>query len=360
MHNEIVNLGCFVEITSTRLLRQMASPRPSKKMKLEDIPPALVSLYMPDSNDGGCDVVIIVQGKRFEAHKRILSAASPVFKVMLTSGMQESVSKEIVLKSVKANSFQLILKFMYTGQIKIDQEECCLDILHFAHQYEMNLLLNIAEIRLIEYTTTASEKIVIERLFLADELLLKDLANASEKRIGQHFLKFHGTHEFQYLPFPIVNQILKSDYILRVSELDVVQAIIGWATNSVSKQGSNTQRYCPWRLLEARHLLQHVNIEAMKVCEMKLLSQLPGVRLFPDLLTDLLSKGNFNGGIDDEYTRLVRKRYEARLIPKRLTIVFEIRANELNGVGYMHNHTFNARSNLSRGLHQLPLYSCSD
>jgi len=147
MHNEIVNLGCFVEITSTRLLRQMASPRPSKKMKLEDIPPALVS----------------------------------------------------------------------------DQEECCLDILHFAHQYEMNLLLNIAEIRLIEYTTTASEKIVIERLFLADELLLKDLANASEKRIGQHFLKIIFS---EFLSLTLYKLLLDGQLILSQSRAAIPNGIV--------------------------------------------------------------------------------------------------------------------------------------
>jgi len=74
------------------------APRPSKKQRLEGIPYPFASLLLPSPTEGP-DVVIEIEGERFEVHEAILSAASPVLKVMLTSGMRESVSKTIVLDS---------------------------------------------------------------------------------------------------------------------------------------------------------------------------------------------------------------------------------------------------------------------
>jgi len=315
----------------------MAAPSPSKKMKQGTTVLPFVSLFATYSDEGSCDVVIVVEGKRFEAHRCIISAASTVFKIMITNGMQESVSKEIVLKSVKKENWELILKFMYTGKVEIENEESCLDILHFAHQYEMNLLLNMAEIQLIEYTSTDSEKTAIESLLLAEKLGLLELAGASVKNIGQCFIMIYNTQEFQNLPFRMIHLILNSEYLLTVSKIDIVEAIIRWATNSLSKKDVNIW-FPPLRILEARQLLRSVKISELSTSELKVLSHFPGVGLFPEFLGNLIKKGNLVThktpfqevrGIAAGQERLVSKRYDNPSVSNRTTLLLIIQIKEM-------------------------------
>ena len=65
--------------------------------------------------DGRCsDVRFMVQDEVLHAHSAILCARSEVFSKQLTTGMQESVSKVIVLEDCDVNTFKAFLQFLYT------------------------------------------------------------------------------------------------------------------------------------------------------------------------------------------------------------------------------------------------------
>ena len=61
-----------------------------------------------------CDVTIIVGGQRFLAHKAVLSSASDYFRIMFSSGFQESTMSEVTILG-NGDSFAQILDFLYTG-----------------------------------------------------------------------------------------------------------------------------------------------------------------------------------------------------------------------------------------------------
>lgn len=63
-----------------------------------------------------CDVTLVVQGKRFAAHRAVLAAASHVFRLMFTNRMKESVSPEVELRSVEPEILELLLEYIYTSQ----------------------------------------------------------------------------------------------------------------------------------------------------------------------------------------------------------------------------------------------------
>lgn len=75
-------------------------------------------LRLTRDNNILCDVTIIVKGRRFQCHKVILSMFSGFFKSMFTSGMKECHESESELKSVNAETFEIILKYLYTGVLK--------------------------------------------------------------------------------------------------------------------------------------------------------------------------------------------------------------------------------------------------
>ena len=86
-----------------------------------------------------CDVVLKINGRRYFAHKAVLSASSPYFRSMFTSQMRETSCSEVDLtQSVSLHSdndsaFKQILEFMYSGdlEIKVENAEDILRISDF-------------------------------------------------------------------------------------------------------------------------------------------------------------------------------------------------------------------------------------
>ena len=78
-----------------------------------------------------CDVTIIVDGKRFPAHKNVLASGSSYFFAMFTGSMVESKSQEITLQSLSPDIFDQILEYFYEGTLTIDMNSVA-DILHAA------------------------------------------------------------------------------------------------------------------------------------------------------------------------------------------------------------------------------------
>ena len=65
--------------------------------------------------EGTCsDVTFRVQGEVIQAHSQVLCARSEVFKKQLGAGMQESVSKTIVIEDCDITTFKSFLQFLYT------------------------------------------------------------------------------------------------------------------------------------------------------------------------------------------------------------------------------------------------------
>jgi len=63
------------------------------------------------------DVLFSVQGEEIDAHSQVLCARSEVLKKQLNSGMQESVSKVIIVEDCNVATFKSFLRFIYTDKL---------------------------------------------------------------------------------------------------------------------------------------------------------------------------------------------------------------------------------------------------
>ncbi|CAE7253634.1 XRN1 [Symbiodinium sp. CCMP2592] len=63
------------------------------------------------------DVLFSVQGEEIHAHSQVLCARSEVLKKQLNSGMQESVSKMIMVEDCNVATFKSFLRFLYTDKL---------------------------------------------------------------------------------------------------------------------------------------------------------------------------------------------------------------------------------------------------
>jgi DNA-binding beta-propeller fold protein YncE len=72
---------------------------------------------------GLADVVLVVEGERFPAHRNVLAARSEYFRGLLLSGMQEGRAgaggalQEIEVGEVSAGAFRVVLRYLYTGEV---------------------------------------------------------------------------------------------------------------------------------------------------------------------------------------------------------------------------------------------------
>ena len=102
----------------------------------------LVSNLWHSREDG--DFVFTVSGGTLRAHSCILSAASPVFKAMLQSGMTEGLSLSVNIDAEPAELLAM-LRFIYTGELDSTPQQLP-GVLALAHRYEvLNLIPPVCE-----------------------------------------------------------------------------------------------------------------------------------------------------------------------------------------------------------------------
>ncbi|CAL4942742.1 unnamed protein product [Urochloa decumbens] len=90
--------------------------------------PVMGSIPVPDSDIGkhlgtlldstdGADVSFTIDGETFHAHRAVLAARSPVFKVELLGSMAEATMSSITLHDITPATFRVMLRFMYTDAL---------------------------------------------------------------------------------------------------------------------------------------------------------------------------------------------------------------------------------------------------
>ena len=75
-----------------------------------------------NSDQSFCDVIFVTMDqKEFPVHKVVLASCSPYFKALFNR-FEESNQKRIVLKNVDSKTLSLLLDYVYSSKIKVDEE----------------------------------------------------------------------------------------------------------------------------------------------------------------------------------------------------------------------------------------------
>ncbi|KAM6990203.1 kelch-like protein 40a [Tautogolabrus adspersus] len=93
-------------------------------------------------NDKFVDCVLKIQDKEFPCHRLVLAASSPFFKAMFLSDLEESKKREIVLKDVEPGVMGMILRYLYTSDISLTEQNVQ-DIFMVANMYQIPSIFSV-------------------------------------------------------------------------------------------------------------------------------------------------------------------------------------------------------------------------
>ncbi|XP_034742999.1 kelch-like protein 40a [Etheostoma cragini] len=93
-------------------------------------------------NDKFVDCVLKIQDEKFPCHRLVLAASSPFFKAMLLSDLEESKKREIVLKDVEPGVMGMILRYLYTSDINLTEQNVQ-DIFIVANMYQIPSIFSV-------------------------------------------------------------------------------------------------------------------------------------------------------------------------------------------------------------------------
>lgn len=180
-----------------------------------------------------CDVVLVVGGLRFPAHRAVLAAASRVFKAMFTNRMKEKNAQEIVLSSVDPKSWRMALQYIYTAQVDIDNEETALLLLGSARMYQLETLERFVEKFLISRLKVSN---CFELLGHAEQYDLEELQKACKCTMEDRFEAVALSPAFTQCPLELLEELISSGDLVIRSEMYVFEAITRWITSDEKRR----------------------------------------------------------------------------------------------------------------------------
>ena len=80
-------------------------------------------LNMQRKQDHLCDITLVTKDdKEFEAHRNVLSAATPFFHKLLHSDMKENRDGIARFEEISGSIMEDVLEFIYTGRVEVIQD----------------------------------------------------------------------------------------------------------------------------------------------------------------------------------------------------------------------------------------------
>jgi hypothetical protein len=115
------------------------------------------------------DVTFIVEGQRVPALKDVLAVKSEVFRAMFWGDFVESSDKEVVIKDTTHEAFKVMIRFLYTDQLVLNNEndwKLIGDVIALADRHELNRLMARVSAHLKTRITADNLEFVAKTAFL--------------------------------------------------------------------------------------------------------------------------------------------------------------------------------------------------
>lgn len=154
------------DVLTAKLQVQVRPSVETKGTKACVVPPPRLgdNLLLLLDNDVASDCTFKVQGETIRAHSQIISAGSSVLQRLFSSGMRESMSKEVIIDDCEPAIFKAFLRHVYSDNFTsveglISNEtgtkmSMLQSLLALSHKYQVTRLQIWCECQLIELIST--------------------------------------------------------------------------------------------------------------------------------------------------------------------------------------------------------------
>ncbi|XP_068704987.1 kelch-like protein diablo [Montipora foliosa] len=179
-----------------------------------------------------CDVVLVVEDRRFSAHKVVLAASSPVFKASFTSELTQEKAvdgfEEVPVPDFDPCTVEELLNFVYTGEAGLTEQNA-LELLVAADYYDISNLKELCAEFLSIYLSP-SNCLWIQTI--AERYRHKTLHEAATDFICDNLSSIWETEEYLKMNFAEVKELFLSDERLAIKtqkgEEEVFNGLTAW------------------------------------------------------------------------------------------------------------------------------------
>jgi len=188
-------------------------------------------------NDLYSDVTLVVEGQALKAHRAILAVKSEYFRSLLTSGMKESHSKEVVLNETPIRGFRPLLRYIYTGRMSVSSQdlEVILEVVGLANKYCFTDLEKRIWDQLDSSLTVERVCRVLETALLYKNEKNEELIKASYTFLDKNSEEVLEHPSFLKLPQHLVTDIFSRDSFA-VPEIKIFKAAQKWLESNTMIQ----------------------------------------------------------------------------------------------------------------------------
>lgn len=141
------------------------------------------------------DMTIVCDKKEFHCHKFILAARSEVFAAMLRHEFLEKQNSRVDVKEIDAETMDLLLYYIYTGQVQDFNKVSVVDLFKAADRYRLEDLKHICEEELIERVEASNAADILSLAHKYNAQPLKSFALKMISRNVEEVLRTPGWKE---------------------------------------------------------------------------------------------------------------------------------------------------------------------
>nr|XP_022341558.1 kelch-like protein 9 isoform X3 [Crassostrea virginica] len=212
-----------------------------------------------------CDFTVSAGEKSFQVHRAVLAATSDYFRVMFGGAMAESRQDCVDLKGVTADGLQLIVEFIYSGELSLQYENLT-DAINTASHLQVATALDLCSDYIISLMTFENAQ---DFLTIANTYSLDKVLEHWDSMILQNFSEFAETENFLKMEAAILVKYLSSNSLRASSEYKVFQCLDKWFRYSparISNDCITVLTHIRFPLMSERELQMVQESDLMKRC----------------------------------------------------------------------------------------------
>ena len=184
------------------------------------------------------DVILVTtDNEEVYAHKIVLSAVSPTFRIMFGSPSYEEAEALKINAPYDEPTLRAILTYVYTGAVDLATVDC-LRVLDAAAYYGLDALKDSAVVVLRQATTSEN---VFDMLNLSLQFTSRPLTDHCVTLIRQHNTEVLHSDEWERLSFSVALLLVEETVI--DGELEVLRRCFAWCKKNCSDESSFSKKF---------------------------------------------------------------------------------------------------------------------